>query len=106
MVFLIITDNEFYDADCVLSIEGQTNTRMSQLGSLPPLPTEVSSDKQTLNMSSFFFLLGGRGINVSCIDFPTYPEINVYNALFTVLTQLLINVSRFSRADLNMEPLS
>lgn len=59
MVFLIITDNEFYDADCVLSIEGQTNTRMSRLGSLPPLPTEVSSDKQTLNMSSFFFLLGG-----------------------------------------------
>ncbi|KAL9959648.1 hypothetical protein ACROYT_G032988 [Oculina patagonica] len=35
--------NEFYDADCVLTIDGQaatTTNRMSRLGPLPPLPTE------------------------------------------------------------------
>ena len=52
VVFLIITENEFYEADCVLSIEEPTaaTNNTGRLGPLPPLPSEVSSNKQTFNM--------------------------------------------------------
>ena len=93
VVFLFITDNEFYDTDCVLSIEGPTaaSNKTYRLGPLPPLPSEVSSNKQTLNMVSLFVGVseGVVGIRVSCIDFTIYPEISFNNAFLTALEQLL-----------------
>lgn len=71
VVFVIIAENEFYDADCVLSIEGPpaTNNNKCRLGPLPPLPKEVSSDNQTLNM--YFFWKRESGENcVFCFHLP------------------------------------
>ena len=67
VVFLIITENEFYDTDCVLSIDEPTATnKKCRLGPLPPLPGEVSCDKQILNM--YFWMGGGGGGGGQCSE--------------------------------------
>lgn len=79
VVFVIIAENEFYDGDCVLSIEGPaaTNNNKCRLGPLPPLPKEVSSDNQTLNMS---FFGRGRVVKIACFVLISLLEINIFKS--------------------------